>query len=130
VVEPIRNCEEDFERELREQLTARDAPAGFAERVMARVGERHEAHERRWFRLPVWGWAAAALVAAAAGGGGLQYEHQRQAQGERARAQVMLALRITGTTLRDVEQNINHPVGRSGQAGNRGWEQKRDQKED
>ena len=128
MVEPI----DDFERELREQLTARDAPEGFANRVMARVAVREKVHERRrWFRQPVWQWAAVtALAAVVAVGVGLQHEREQRREGEEARAQVMLALRITGTTLRDVEQNINHPVGRSGQAGNRGWEQKRDQKED
>jgi len=124
VVEPIDN----FERELREQLTARTAPEGFADRVMARMEERDAAPERRrWFRQPVWRWAAAtALTAVVAAGGGTLYEHQRQVQGEQARAQVLLALRITGTTLRDVERKINNPVGRNGHAeyGTR------DQKED
>jgi anti-sigma-K factor RskA len=124
VVEPI----DDFERELREQLTARAAPEGFADRVMARMQERGAAPERRWwFRQPVWRWVAAtALTAAVAAGGGTLYERQRQEQGEQARAQVLLALRITGTTLRDVERKINNPVGRQGHTGNRG----RDQKED
>ncbi len=126
MVEPIRNFEGDFEREVREQLTARDAPEGFADRVMARVAERHEARQRRrWFRQPVWGWAAAtALAAVVAIGAGLQHQRDQRRQGEEARAQVMLALRITGTTLRDVERKINNPVGERGRAGNR------DQKED
>jgi hypothetical protein len=122
VVEPI----DDFERELREQLTARDAPEGFADRVMARVA-RPDVPRVRWFRQPVWQWAAGmALAVVVTLGGGIQYEHQRQEQGERARAQVMLALRITGTTLRDVERKINNPVGRQGHAGNGMPDQKED----
>ena len=119
MVEPI----DDFERDLREQLTARDAPEGFADRVMARVAERHEARQRRrwWLRQPVWGWAAAtALAAVVAVSGGVQHEIQQRRQGEEARAQVMLALRITGTTLRDVERKINNPIGERRRAGNRG----------
>ena len=51
MVEPI----DDFERELRGQLTAREAPEGFADRVMARVAVRDKVQERRrWFRQPVW----------------------------------------------------------------------------
>lgn len=124
MVEPI----DDFERELREQLTAREAPEGFADRVMARVAVREKVRERRrWFRQPVWQWAAVtALAAVVAAGVGLQHEREQRREGEEARAQVMLALRITGTTLRDVERKINNPVGRQGQAGNRN----RDQKED
>lgn len=124
MVEPI----DDFERELREQLTAREAPEGFADRVMARVAVREKVRERRrWFRQPVWQWAAVtALAAVVAAGVRLQHEREQRREGEEARAQVMLALRITGTTLRDVERKINNPVGQHGRAGNRG----RDQKED
>lgn len=118
MVEPI----DEFERELREQLKVRNAPEGFADRVMARAAERHDARERRrwWFRQPVWGWAAAtALAAVVAVSAGLQHEIQQRRQGEEARAQVLLALRITGTTLRDVERKINNPVGGHRRAVNR-----------
>ncbi|MGA7886418.1 MAG: hypothetical protein WCA44_11805 [Acidobacteriaceae bacterium] len=122
MVEPI----DDFERELREQLTAREAPEGFADRVMARVAVRDKVQERRrWFRQPVWQWAAAtALAAVVAVGVGLQHQREQRREGEEARAQVLLALQITGTTLRDVERKINNPVGQQGQA------RRRDQKED
>lgn len=123
MVEPI----DDFERDLREQLTARDAPEGFADRLMARVALEHGARGRmRWLTLPVWRWAAAtALVAVVAAGVGVQHEREQRRQGEAARAQVMLALRITGTTLRDVERTINNQHGRQG-----GGAGTRDQKED
>jgi anti-sigma-K factor RskA len=112
VVEPI----DDIERELREQLTARDAPEGFADRLMTRVAQEHRpCGRRRWFTLPGWRWlAATALAAAAAVGVGVQHEREQRREGEAARAQVMLALRITGTTLRDVERTINNQVGRQG----------------
>lgn len=111
MVEPI----DDFERELREQLSVREAPEGFADRVMARVARREK---RSWFRQPLWHWAAAtALAAVVALGAGLQYQHEQRREGEQARAQVLLALRITGTTLRDVERKIDNPNGRSGNAG-------------
>ena len=116
---------DDFEQELREQLTARNAPEGFADRVMARVAERRE--RRRWFLQPVWQWAtAAALAAVLAAGAGIQHQREQRRKGEEARAQVLLALRITGTTLREVERRINQPVGEHGHAADR----MRDQKED
>jgi anti-sigma-K factor RskA len=121
VVEPI----DDFERELREQLMARDAPEGFADRVMTRAAQRDRARERWWFRQPVWRWAAAtALAAVVAVGAVVQHEREQRREGEEARAQVMLALRITGTTLRDVERQIDNPVGR--RSGNRRGDQKED----
>jgi hypothetical protein len=103
VVEP----RDDFELELREQLQARPAPEGFADRVMARVPERPV--RRAWvaFRAPVWQWAEAALLVVGMAIGGLERERQERMEGERAREQVLLALRITGLTLRDVQQKVN-----------------------
>jgi len=39
--------------------------------------------------------------------GGLEREREQRIAGERAREQVLLALRITGSTLRDVQQKVN-----------------------
>lgn len=119
---------DDFERELCEQLRARHAPEGFADRVMGRAAERRESRERRpWFRMPVWRWATAtALAAAIAVGAGVQYEREQRREGEEARAQVMLALRITGRTLRDVERSINRPGDGHGDAAHRTPDQKED----
>lgn len=90
-----------FERELREQLTAREAPAGFAARVMARVERKKKP---AW--APAWRWAAAMALVAAAAAGSVEHAREQRMEGERARAQVMLALRITGTTLRDVRERV------------------------
>ncbi|MFP5227961.1 MAG: hypothetical protein ACLGXA_10050 [Acidobacteriota bacterium] len=99
--------QDDFERELREHLRARSAPEGFADRVMARVPQR--APRRGWLGLgtPVWRWAVAALLVMGMVVGGLERERQQRIEGERAREQVLLALRITGSTLRDVQQKVN-----------------------
>jgi hypothetical protein len=97
---------DEFERELREQLQARSAPGGFADRVMARVPERQASRRLWWALSPVWRWAAAALLVAGMVAGGLERDRQQRIAGERARAQVLLALRITGSTLRDVQQKI------------------------
>jgi hypothetical protein len=39
--------------------------------------------------------------------GGVEREREQRVAGERAREQVLLALRITGSTLRDVQQKVN-----------------------
>ena len=98
---------DDFELELREQLQVRSAPEGFADRVMARVPKRPA--RRGWigFRTPVWQWAVAALLVLGMVVGGLERERQQRLEGERTRAQVLLALHITGSTLRDVQQKVS-----------------------
>jgi hypothetical protein len=103
VVEP----RDDFDRVLREQLQARPAPEGFADRVMARVPKRPAPLAWMGFRAPSWQWAVAALLVLGMVIGGMERERQQRIEGERARDQVLLALRITGSTLRDVQQKVS-----------------------
>jgi hypothetical protein len=99
---------DDFEKELRAQLQARSAPGGFTDRVMARVPMRQAPRGTfLGFGLPVWRWAVAAMLVAVMVLGGLERDHQRRVAGERAREQVLLALRITGSALRDVQQKVS-----------------------
>ncbi len=99
---------DQFEQELREQLQARSAPSGFADRVMARVPQRRAPRETfLGFGLPVWRWAVAVVLVAGMVLGGLEHDRQQRMAGERAREQVLLALRITGSTLKDVEQKVS-----------------------
>jgi hypothetical protein len=104
VVEPM----DQFERELREQLQARPAPEGFADHVMARATQRRLQH-RGWpgFGMPVWRWAVAALLVAGMVAGGMERQREQREEGERAREQVLLALHITASTLRDVQQKVS-----------------------
>ncbi len=99
---------DDFERELHEQLQLRSAPEGFADRVMARVPQRQRPRFA-WLRLgtPAWRWAAAAVLVASVLLGGIEHDRQQRLAGERAREQVLLALRITGSTLRDVQEKVS-----------------------
>lgn len=96
---------DDFEQHLRDQLALRSAPAGFADRVMARIAPRPQQPLFYW--RPLWSWTAVAAVLVLAVFGGVEHDRQQRIEGERARAQVLLALRITGTTLHDVQQKIS-----------------------
>jgi len=107
------NQVDDLERDLREGLAARPAPEGFAERVLARVASRkapprsHPAFFLHWR-----GALAVALIAAVLITAGLwQRRRQQRIAGERARAQVILALRITNSTLDAIlQQKLQHPT--------------------
>jgi hypothetical protein len=101
----------DLEDELREGLYLRQPSEGFADRLMARFPEQKS--RGRVITWPQWKMAiAASLIAAAAIGG--YAAHHRQVEGERAREQVLLALRITHSTLDAVQQKISTQQEQSG----------------
>jgi hypothetical protein len=125
----------ELDHELTNALRREAPPAGFAERVLRRVGERPHA-EQTWgppsggpirlkpdptavraplpspdatapTRLPFVQWAAAAaLVAALAGGINYVAEQKERAEGEAAGVRVALALHIAGTKLQLVQTKI------------------------
>jgi type VI protein secretion system component VasK len=97
----------DFEDQLREALRAPDVPAGFANRVLARLPEAYPAAPHRPMLRRVAIWAAAVLVCAVSLTW-MQIERvrQQQARGEKAREQVMLALRITGHKLNQAQSRV------------------------
>ncbi len=95
----------EFEEELCRGLRQRNAPAGFADKVLSRVPEPRQLQQRRW---PIWSWAMAAAVAIAAVlGARVEQQHQQRIAGEHARQQVLLALRITNSTLQAVDHKIS-----------------------
>jgi hypothetical protein len=118
----------ELDQELTNALRRQDPPAGFAERVLRRVGEPPHAERRagpfpRAFpartsasvetprgtrtRLPFVQWAAAAaLVAALAGGINYVAAQKERAEGEAAGARVALALHIAGSKLQLVQTKI------------------------
>lgn len=112
----------ELEEALREGLKPRNAPEGFAARVMGRIpedGQAEHSPEPRRPELPRRGkrrrggmFAFPARLAAVASvllvvlAGTFAWQHQQQVAGERARRQVMTALRITHSTLEQVGQNV------------------------
>ncbi len=97
---------QDFEDQLREALRPGEVPAGFANRVLAKLPEAYPAPPRMPYRR-VAVWAAAALVVAGAITG-IQVERVREerARGVEAREKVMLALRIAGTKLNKAQSHV------------------------
>ena len=94
-----------FDEELREALQRRQPPAGFAERVLARIPGAAPQRQKPSFR---WQWLAAAAAAVLILTVGLAFyrQHLRRIEGEKAKDQVMLALRVTGSKLRGVQERV------------------------
>jgi hypothetical protein len=112
VVDRFPGPSDEFEKELRNHLQARSAPPGFADRVMARVPAKKP--RPAWqspFRQTLWRWAAVAAVLAVTVFGGIEHDRQQRIAGERAREQVLLALRITGSTLHQVQDKVSQDAG-------------------
>lgn len=104
--------EATFEQELRARLHTRPAPDGFADRVLARVDALPQHEPASWpgrtIRNPiVRGAIAATLLLSIGVGGYLEHQRERQLAGEHARQQVLLALRITSSTLQDVRNKVD-----------------------
>jgi hypothetical protein len=91
-----------FERELKESLKRREPPPGFAERILAHTFATEKPGFTGWQRL-----AVAALVLLMVGGVALVREQRRQAESERSKQQLMVALRITGSKLRSVQEKLS-----------------------
>ena len=89
----------DIESDLKRALRRESPPAGFADRVMKRVGERRP-------RLSFVRRIAAAVLLTAIAGGWAAHQEIRRREGERARDEVMLALRIAGAKVRTAEQHV------------------------
>lgn len=95
--------DKDIENELRRALTPREPPAGFAERVLAKLpGETATRAVSRSMKPRTMGWLSVALAASL-----IAFAVVRQARVERgerqegrlAKQQVIDALRVTGAKL-------------------------------
>jgi uncharacterized membrane protein YidH (DUF202 family) len=99
---------DDFEKELQQALERRPAPPSLKRKVMERRGllsiERRHSYWLAWQRV------AAGLLVAAVLGGAMEWQLRRteeRQRGEEARRQVLIALRITGHALNEVNAQLN-----------------------
>lgn len=112
-----------FEERLRSELRVRPAPAGLAARIDDRIEAQAESSNTpaspRPFGLrllprfhtplhtPLLRWAVAAmLLVSVAAGGYVEHQREQRIAGEHARQQVLLALRITSSTLQAVHHKV------------------------
>ena len=90
-----------LERDLRKALQRQQPPGNFAEGVLARVRQ-SEIKAIRWRWLSV-----AALLVFVAGGALFVQEQRREAEGKKAKEALIVALRITGSKLRSVQERLD-----------------------
>ena len=104
------------DEELKSALRRRDAPEGFADRVLARVATEKAAQSVRrresiltFFMRPLARWASAAALTGALVAGGIHYRNlqRERVEGEAAKQQLMLALRIAGSKLQLAKAKVN-----------------------
>jgi len=99
---------DDFEKELQQALQRRPAPPSLKRRIMERRGL--VTMERRHSQFVIWQRVAAGLLVAAMLGGAMEWKLRREEerrQGEEARRQVLIALRITGRALNEMNAQLN-----------------------
>lgn len=99
---------DDFEKELAQALERRPAPPSLKRKVMQRRGLLTVERRRHHLWL-VWQRVAAVLLVAAMLGGAMEWRMrmaEEQRRGEEARRQVMIALRITGHALNEVNAQL------------------------
>ena len=99
---------DDFEKELQQALQRRPAPPSLKRKIVERRGLL--SMERRHTHWVVWQRLAAGLLVAAMLAGGMEWKLRREEerrQGEEARRQVMIALRITGHALNEMNAQLN-----------------------
>ena len=90
----------NFEDELRSALVRRDPPAGFEERVLAKIN-RTESRPAR----PRW-WLAVAAAIILMSGGALEYQRRESKAAEKAGHDLLRALHVVNSELEEVRQRV------------------------
>ncbi len=91
-----------FEEDLKRALQKQEPSADFTARVQARCAEQTPKAHGGFWRLSLA--AAAALLMAA--GGTVYQRHAHEAKGLAAKRQLLLAMRIAGAKLQEVQQRV------------------------
>jgi hypothetical protein len=93
-----------FEDELKQALRRQEPAADFTARVLARCAEA-DAKARRGLR-PMWQMAAIEAGLLLVAGGTAYEQHEREVRGMAAKQKLVLAMRIAGTKLHEVQQRV------------------------
>jgi anti-sigma-K factor RskA len=95
-----------FEEELRQALNRREPAADFTARVLARAAaEDAKKNSSFWFSWRL-GLATAAVAVLTLSGGVVYQQHERSLRGLAAKRQLLIAIRITGTKLQQVQERV------------------------
>jgi hypothetical protein len=100
---------DDFEQEMRQALERRPAPPSLKQRVMDERARRMRQRMHLVPRMHSWVRIAASLLMVAILAGTAEWGIHRQQErrrGEEARRQLMIALRITGRELNQVQARL------------------------
>ena len=100
----------DIDHELQQALARTSPPSGFADRVLARLGEAETQRQLHWPATSTSRRIAAAVALTTALGGltAHQVVEHRRAEGELARREVMTALHIASAKMRDAQRAVAH----------------------
>jgi hypothetical protein len=96
--------------ELHQALARNAAPDGFADRVLARLGDANTTRHRQWPAASTLRRIAAAVILTAALGGltAHQIAEHRRTEGEHARRELMTALHIASAKMRVAQRAVAH----------------------
>lgn len=92
---------DDLEQQLKSALRKSDPSPGFEAKVL-RAAAKHRGASWFGFRLS----AAAAIAAMVMAG--IAWQQREQARGEEAKARLMLALKVTGAKLEQIQEKVDH----------------------
>jgi len=103
-----------FEEELKQALKRQAPAADFTARVLARCAQ-EDAKARSGFwhvfwTAPAWRLSAVAAALLLVAGGTAYQQHEREVRGMAAKRQLILAMRIAGTKLQEVQQRVQESI--------------------
>jgi len=103
-----------FEEELKRALKRQEPAADFTARVLARCAQ-EDAKARSGFwqafwTAPAWRLSAVAAALLLVAGGTAYQQHEREVRGMAAKRQLILAMRIAGTKLQEVQQRVQESI--------------------
>jgi hypothetical protein len=100
----------NFEDDLKQALKRQAPGADFTARVLARCAEEDASGRtggwRMFWAAPWWRLVAVVGALVLVTGGTAYEQHERQVRGMEAKRRVMLAMRIAGTKLQEVQQRV------------------------